>query len=188
MYQLMNNSDLNMYYGGTFMRRNNTVVYVENITGERASAVANTNNGQIEMSELSVYFPDTQVLQMSGYEPLIISNRSNRNYKKSYRGHGNPSRMSAAFTASLSAELPSLQSASETLADVSSGYRVFGVSGKFYLRTFPEYSVPLVFYLNDFIGYYNRAEDKVVVGAEVQQYLIERLTKNCGGADVLTES
>ncbi|CAH9016483.1 conserved hypothetical protein [Vibrio phage 275E43-1] len=188
MYELMNNSDLNMYYGGTYMRHGDSVVHVDNVSGERSSAVANTHNGAIPMAELSVFFPNTQVLQVGGYDPMVITSASGRNYKKSYRGGGNVNRMCAAFTASLTASLPSLQEATEQLKAKNMGYCVFGVSGKFYLRKYPEYSVPLLYHLHDFLGYYNAEEDKVVVGAEVNQFLIERLTKNCGGANVITES
>ncbi|AUS01847.1 hypothetical protein NVP1293O_59 [Vibrio phage 1.293.O._10N.261.52.E1] len=189
MYELMNNQDLNMYYGGTYMQHGERIVYVERVQGERSSSVAETLEGTVPMEELSAFFPSTQVLQQESPDPAIITQASGRNYKKSYRsGFGSRRQMCNAFTATLTARLPSLQEASEILKELEDAHRVFGTNGKFYLRKHREYSVPLIYHLHSFLGYYDVEENKVIVAEDTNQIMIERLVKNCGGADVIVES
>ena len=138
------------------------------------------------MSELEPFFPKNCALQYQGSTPILLRTSSGRNYKKSFRySADNINRLCQALTSQLTQSLPTLEEAINSLDLNEPSHKVFGLSGKFYVRTKQKVSVPCIYYMDRFIGYCH--EGQAVVSKAVSPILLERLVKNSGGYNVIVE-
>ncbi|QZI86198.1 hypothetical protein PODOV061v2_0054 [Vibrio phage 172P1] len=190
MIHLMDSGDLCQYFGGTFVALDGEVKYVGEVRSDSSCEFYNnTTDSWMPMENCKPFFPHTCAATIDGMLHVLGTSRASRDYKRSYRGNHNDLALQERMLTKvlnndwLSFEL-AVKLCHEKAPERVRWYEAFG-HGKFCLKQSPNYSVLIVQYLGNEIGYV--FDNSVVVAGTVSPIIVNKLRKELGHERVLFE-